>query len=95
VNVTDPMAGGVVSGVRGDGGLELSASCGAFLAAGEAWLKTRPARRSRRRDQSSQAKVGDLTMTNELLATRIEHLEASPAVRPIGKSVIAAKCWQL
>jgi transposase len=48
----------------------------AFLAAGEASLKTRPADGRDVEIGRLKAKVGDLTMANELLATRIEGLEA-------------------
>ena len=54
---------------------ELSAWRDAFLAAGEAALKTRPAGRDAEIGRL-KAKVGDLTMANELLAVKIEHLEA-------------------
>ncbi len=61
---------------------ELSAWRGAFLAAGEASLKTRPADGRDVEIGRLKAKVGDLTMTNELLATKIEHLEAG---RPLAR----------
>ena len=59
---------------------ELSAWRDAFLAAGEASLKTRPA--DGRDDEIGhlKAKVGAFTMANELLATKIEHLEARGAL---------------
>jgi transposase len=55
---------------------ELSAWRDAFLAAGEAALKTRPADGRAAEIGRLKAKVGDLTMANELLETKIEHLEA-------------------
>ena len=61
---------------------ELSAWRGAFLAAGEASLKTRLADGRDVEIGRLKAKVGDLTMTNELLATKIEHLEAG---RPLAR----------
>jgi transposase len=73
---------------------ELSAWRDAFLAAGEASLTEAPPRRSRvsapkrpadGRDAEIgrlKAKVGELTMANELLATKIEHLEAG---RPLAR----------
>jgi transposase-like protein len=61
---------------------ELSAWRDAFLAAGEASLKTRPADDRDVEIGRLKAKVGDLTMANELLATKIEGLEAS---RPLAR----------
>jgi transposase len=61
---------------------ELSAWRDAFLAAGEAALKTRPADDRDVEIGRLKAKVGDLTMANELLATKIEHLEAG---RPLAR----------
>jgi transposase len=55
---------------------ELSAWCGAFLAAGEASLKTRPADGRDVEIGRLKAKVGDLTMTAELLEAKIKRLEA-------------------
>jgi hypothetical protein len=55
---------------------ELSAWRDAFLAAGEASLKTRPADGRDLEIGRLKAKVGDLTMANELLDAKIEHLEA-------------------
>jgi transposase-like protein len=55
---------------------ELSTWRDAFLAAGEASLKTRPADGRDAEIGRLKAKVGDLTMANELLASKIEHLEA-------------------
>jgi hypothetical protein len=54
---------------------ELSAWRDAFLAAGEASLKTRPAARRDAEIGRLKAKVGDLTMAHELLEMKIEHLE--------------------
>ena len=59
---------------------ELSAWRDAFLAAGEASLKTRPADGRDAEIGRLKAKVGDLT--NELLETKIEHLEAG---RPLAR----------
>jgi hypothetical protein len=61
---------------------ELSAWRAAFLAAGEASLKTRPADGRDAEIGRLKAKVGDLTMANEVLATKIEHLEAG---RPLAR----------
>jgi len=61
---------------------ELSAWREAFLAAGEAALKTRPADGRDGEIGRLKAKVGDLTMANELLETKIEHLEAG---RPLAR----------
>jgi hypothetical protein len=61
---------------------ELSAWRDAFLAAGEASLKTRPADGRDAEIGRLKAKVGDLTMVNELLATKIEHLEGG---RPLAR----------
>ena len=60
----------------------LSAWRDAFLTAGEASLKTRPADGRDVEIGRLKAKVGDLTMANELLATRIEGLEAG---RPLAR----------
>ena len=56
---------------------ELSGWREAFLAAGEASLKSRPA--DARDDEISRlkGKVGELTMTNELLEAKIERLETA------------------
>ena len=61
---------------------ELSAWRGAFLAAGEASLKTRPADGRDVEIGRLKAKVGDLTMTTELLEAKIERLEAG---RPLAR----------
>src|SRR5512132_2054617 len=61
---------------------ELSAWRDAFLAAGEASLKTRPADGRDHEIGRLKAKVGDLTMANELLEVKIEHLETG---RPLAR----------
>jgi transposase-like protein len=61
---------------------ELSAWRDAFLAAGEASLKTRPADGRDVEIGRLKTKVGDLTMTTELLEAKIEHLEAG---RPLAR----------
>jgi transposase-like protein len=61
---------------------ELSAWRDAFLAAGEGALKTRPADGRDHEIGRLKAKVGDLTMANELLEGKIEHLEAG---RPLAR----------
>ena len=61
---------------------ELSAWRDAFMTAGEASLKTRPADGRDVEIGRLKAKVGDLTMANELLATKIEGLEAG---RPLAR----------
>lgn len=61
---------------------ELSLWREAFLAAGEASLKTRPADTRDAEIGRLKEKVGDLTMANELLEAKIERLEtARPLVR--------------
>jgi hypothetical protein len=54
---------------------ELSARRDAFLAAGEASLKTRPADGRDLEIGRLKTKVGELTMTAELLEVKIERLE--------------------
>jgi transposase len=54
---------------------EVSAWRDAFLAAGEASLKTRPADGRDLEIGRRKAKVGELTMTTELLEAKIERLE--------------------
>ena len=49
----------------------------AFLAAGEVSLKTRPADARDAEIGRLKAKVGDLTMANELLEAKIERLETA------------------
>src|SRR6187401_1015233 len=61
---------------------ELSAWRDAFLAAGEGALKTRPADGRDHEIGRLKAKVGDLTMANELLEGKIEQLEAG---RPLAR----------
>jgi hypothetical protein len=53
----------------------LSAWREAFLAAGEASLRSRPADAREAEIGRLKEKVGDLTMINELLAAKIERLE--------------------
>src|SRR5919107_6211737 len=55
---------------------ELSSWRDAFLAGGEASLKSRPADARDAEIGRLQAKVGELTMTTELLEAKIEHVEA-------------------
>ena len=84
-------------------GAELSAWRDAFLAAGEASLKTRPADSRDAAIGRLKAKVGDLTMANELLATKIEHLQAGalwhaqvglpPGLRPPPAEPTASCGW--
>ena len=54
---------------------ELSGWRDQFLAGGEASLKSRPANARDAEIDRLQAKVGELTMTTELLEAKIEHLE--------------------
>ena len=61
---------------------ELSGWREAFLAAGEAALKTRPADARDAEIGRLKEKVGDLTMANELLGVKIERLETS---RPLAR----------
>jgi len=61
---------------------ELSAWRDAFLAAGEGSLKTRPADGRDLEIGRLKAKVGDLTMTTELLEAKIERLKAG---RPLAR----------
>ncbi len=56
---------------------ELSGWREAFLAGGEASLKTRPADAREAEIGRLKEKVGDLTMANELLAAKIERLETA------------------
>jgi transposase len=64
---------------------ELSAWRDAFLAAGEASLKTRPADGRDAEIGRLKAKVGDLTMANELLATKIAWSGRADARRGAGR----------
>src|SRR5678816_2022913 len=61
---------------------ELSAWREAFLAAGGASLKSRPADARDAEIGRLEEKVGDLTMANELLAAKIERLEVP---RPLAR----------
>ena len=61
---------------------ELSAWRDAFLAAGEAALKTRPADSRDVEIGRLKAKVGELTMANELLDAKIDRLETH---RPLAR----------
>jgi hypothetical protein len=61
---------------------ELTAWRDAFLAAGEASLKTRAADGRDLEIGRLKAKVGDLTMTTELLEAKIERLEGG---RPLAR----------
>ena len=63
-------------------GAELSAWRDAFLAAGEAALKTRPAEGREVEIGRLKAKVGELTMANELLDAKIDRLETH---RPLAR----------
>ena len=54
---------------------ELSGWREAFLAGGEASLKSRPADARDAEIGRLKEKVGDLTMANELLEAKVEHLE--------------------
>jgi hypothetical protein len=61
---------------------ELSGWREAFLAGGEASLKSRPAEARDVEIGRLKEKVGDLTMANELLGAKIEHLEVR---RPLAR----------
>ena len=61
---------------------DLSGWRGAFLAAGEMSLKTRPADARDAEIGRLKATVGDLTMANELLEAKIERLETSRPLAP-------------
>jgi hypothetical protein len=61
---------------------ELSGWREAFLAAGEAVLKSRPADIRDAEIGRLKQKVGDLTMANELLEAKVERLEAN---RPLAR----------
>ena len=54
---------------------ELLRTVDAFLAAGEASLKSRPEDHRDRDLRAMREKIGDLTMTNELLEAKIDRLE--------------------
>ena len=72
----------LVSRELGVTGAELSAWHATFLAAGEASLKTRPADGRDLEIDRLKAEVGDLTIADELLAAKIEYLEAG---RPLAR----------
>jgi hypothetical protein len=61
---------------------ELSGWRDAFLAGGEAWLKSRPADARDAEIGRLKAKVGELTMTAELLEAKIGRLETA---RPLAR----------
>jgi transposase len=61
---------------------ELTAWRDAFLAAGEAALKTRPADGRDAEVGRLKVKVGELTMANELLDAKIDRLET---LRPLAR----------
>ena len=72
----------LVSRALGVTAAELSGWREAFLAAGEAALKTRPADARDGEIGRLKEKVGDLTMANELLGAKIERLETT---RPLAQ----------
>ena len=72
----------LVSRELGATAAELSDWRDQFLAAGEASLKSRPADAREAEIDRLQAKVGELTMTTELLEAKIERLEAP---RPLAR----------
>jgi hypothetical protein len=72
----------IVSRELGAPAAELSAWRDAFLAAGEAALKTRPADGRDVEIGRLKAKVGELTMANELLDAKIDRLETH---RPLAR----------
>ena len=72
----------LVSRALGVTAAELSAWREAFLAGGAASLKTRPADGRAVEVGRLKAKVGELTMANELLGAKIERLEAG---RPLAR----------
>jgi hypothetical protein len=72
----------LVSRTLGVTAAELSSWRDQFLAGGEASLKSRPADARDAEIGRLQAKVGELTMTNELLEVRIERLETP---RPLAR----------
>src|SRR3954465_12391895 len=63
---------------------ELSGWRDAFLAAGEVSLKSRPADARDAEIGRLKAKVGELTMANELLGAKVERLEARRPLSPPG-----------
>ena len=72
----------LVSRALGVTAAELSGWRDAFLAGGEASLKSRPADARDAEIDRLQAKVGELTMTAELLEAKIEGLEV---LRPLAR----------
>jgi hypothetical protein len=72
----------LVSRALGVTAAELSGWRDQFLAGGEASLKSRPADARDAEIDRLQAKVGELTMTAELLEAKIERLEAH---RPLAR----------
>ena len=72
----------LVSRALGVTAAELSGWRDAFLAGGEASLKTRPADARDAEIGRLKEKVGDLTMANELLGAKIERLETA---RPLAR----------
>jgi hypothetical protein len=72
----------LVSRTLGVTAAELSSWRDQFLAGGEASLKSRPADARDAEIGRLQAKVGELTMTNELLEVKIERLETP---RPLAR----------
>ena len=72
----------LVSRVLGVTAAELSEWRDSFLAAGEASLKSRPADERDAEIRQLKEKVGELTMSNELLVGKIERLEAG---RPLAR----------
>jgi transposase-like protein len=72
----------LVSRALGVTAAELSGWREAFLAAGEAALKTRPADARDGEIGRLKEKVGDLTMADELLGAKIERLETT---RPLAQ----------
>jgi hypothetical protein len=72
----------LVSRELGVAAAELSAWREAFLTAGEAALKTRPADGREVEIGRLKAKVGELTMANELLDAKIDRLETH---RPLAR----------
>ena len=74
---------------------ELTAWRDAFLAAGEAGLKTRPADGRDVEIGRLKAKVGELTMANELLDAKTDRLERH---RPLARrrrtaGISPPRCW--
>src|SRR3954454_6298596 len=72
----------LISRALGVTAAELSGWRDQFLAGGEASLKSRPADARDAAIDRLQAKVGELTMTNELLEVKIERLETHRPLAP-------------